>query len=101
MPESPLDLSPYEVLGVAASVSQDDLRKAFRRALRETHPDTGGDPNRFAAVQVAWQRVGTSEARALYDAGRSADTTASFQARTAPPRADSRPKARSHGHPGG
>ena len=101
MPESPLDLSPYEVLGVAASASQDDLRKAFRKALRETHPDTGGDSNRFAAVQLAWQRVGTAQARAVYDAGRGADPTATFEARTAPSRSDSRPKARAHGHPGG
>lgn len=101
MPESPLDLSPYEVLGVAASASQDDLRKAFRRALRETHPDTGGDPHRFTAVQLAWQRVGTPESRAAYDAGRGASASPTFAARPSSPRTDSRPRARSHGHPGG
>jgi len=101
MPESPLDLSPYEVLGVAASATQDDLRRAFRRALRETHPDTGGDPSRFTAVQLAWQRVGTVEARAAYDAGRGGYQTPTFAAGSASPRTDSRPKARAHGHPGG
>ncbi|MDH6180876.1 hypothetical protein M2152_001058 [Microbacteriaceae bacterium SG_E_30_P1] len=102
MPESPLDVSPYEVLGVSASATPEELKRAFRRALRETHPDTGGDPQRFAAVQLAWQRVGTVEARAAYDAGRSqASGNSSFAARPATPRADSRPRARSYGHPGG
>jgi hypothetical protein len=102
MPESPLDSSPYEVLGVAASVSQEELKRAFRRALRETHPDTGGDPARFAAVQLAWERVGSPADRAAYDAVRSAGAPhPTFAAQSAGPRQDTRPRARSHGHPGG
>ena len=97
-----MSASPYEVLGVAASVSDDELRRAFRRALRETHPDTGGDPKRFTAVQLAWERVGTSEKRAAYDAGhRVSDRHDTFSAQAARPRQDTRPRARSHGHPGG
>jgi curved DNA-binding protein CbpA len=99
MPESPMSASAYEVLGVSASVSHDALRKAFRKALRDTHPDTGGDPKRFTAVQLAWELVGTPEARAIYDAGRGA--TAGFTAKPATPRKGSRPAARSYGHPGG
>ena len=68
MPDSPLSASAYEVLGVQASASESELKRAFRRALRETHPDTGGDPARFAAVQDAWERVGTPEKRRSYDA---------------------------------
>lgn len=108
MPDSPLSASAYEVLGVEASASESELKKAFRRALRETHPDTGGDPTRFAAVQDAWERVGTPEKRRSYDAGsashsRSATgSSSSFSSRgSAPSREDSRPRARTHGHPGG
>lgn len=102
MSESPLSLSPYEVLGVAASVSDDELRKAFRKALRETHPDTGGDPKRFTAVQLAWERIGSPEKRAAYDAGRSTrGDHPTFTAQPARPRQDTRPKPRSYGHPGG
>jgi len=97
-----MSASPYEVLGVAATASEDDLRKAFRRALRATHPDTGGDPKRFTAVQLAWERVGSPEKRAAYDAGQGARLDReTFTAQAAPPRQDSRPRARSHGHPGG
>jgi len=103
MAESPLSASPYEVLGVPASVSDDDLRKAFRRALRETHPDTGGDPERFVAVQLAWERIGTREARDAFDAGRGSndEPKVSFEARTSSAPSASRPKARAFGHPGG
>ncbi|MEP6480662.1 MAG: DnaJ domain-containing protein [Rhodoglobus sp.] len=102
MPESPMSASPYEVLGVAASASEDELRKAFRKALRETHPDTGGDPKRFVAVQLAWERVGTPQQRGAYDSGHGrSDSHETFTAQPARPRQDSRPRARAYGHPGG
>ncbi|MFB2583538.1 DnaJ domain-containing protein [Herbiconiux liukaitaii] len=69
MSESPSARTPYEVFGVEASVSHDELRKAYRRLLRETHPDTGGDSARFVAVQHAWELIGTPEDRAAYDRG--------------------------------
>ncbi|MFZ7087735.1 J domain-containing protein [Curtobacterium sp. RRHDQ10] len=115
MTDSPADATPYEVLGVTATVDADELRRAYRRAARETHPDLGGDPQRFRALQSAWERVGTPEARRAYDSGAAA--SASIHAPSgssvwrsdagrsayAPPsaRRDSRPRARSFGHPGG
>lgn len=106
MHDSPLSASPYEVLGVARGASDDELRKAYRRMLRATHPDTGGDTARFDAVQRAWVLIGTSTARAAYDrggssAGGAASAHQTFAAQAAGPRRDSRPTARSHGHPGG
>lgn len=106
MPESPLSESPYEVLGVPSDADAATLRLAYRRALRHAHPDTGGDAIRFHAVQAAWELVGTPEARAAFDRG--IRTTAPSDAPHAPwapappkPRRDSRPLARSYGHPGG
>jgi hypothetical protein len=99
-----MSASPYEVLGVPANASEDDLRRAYRRLLRETHPDTGGDAQRFIAVQVAWERVGTTDARARYDRGHPAEADAE-PASWAPRRGDrttaGRPTARTYGHPGG
>ena len=69
MADSPLSDSPYEVLGVPADADAAALRLAYRRALRTAHPDTGGDPARFHAVQRAWELVGTPEARAAFDRG--------------------------------
>jgi hypothetical protein len=102
VPDSPIAATPYEVLGVGSAASDDELRRAYRKRLRETHPDTGGVATEFTAVQLAWEQVGTQDARARYDAGhtsRGASTT--FEAQPARPRRDTRPSARSYGHPGG
>jgi len=106
MPASPVSRTPYEVLGVPATAAQDDLRRAYRRLLRQTHPDVGGDAARFVAVQAAWEQVGTPEHRAAYDrgtpVGAPADEPRAWARPAGPTRpADTRPRARAHGHPGG
>lgn len=115
MTDSPLAATPYEVLGVSPSASTYELRRAYRRMLRAAHPDTGGSEVQFSAVQRAWERVGTPASRAIYDRGhaaaspgpasRKARTPASdetvWEARPARQFRDSRPSARSYGHPGG
>jgi hypothetical protein len=103
MPDSPLSSSPYEVLGVPASATQEELRKAYRRMLRRAHPDTGGTETLFVAVQRAWSVIGTPEARAAYDRGRTPRETAHTWAPQPPqpPSRPSRPQTRAYGHPGG
>jgi hypothetical protein len=107
MPESPIAATPYEVLRIPATASDEELRVAYRRRLRETHPDTGGDAVSFSAVQQAWALIGSPELRAQYDRGHThlagsqrADSAFSWAPHQAS-RADSRPRARSYGHPGG
>lgn len=103
MPDSPLAATPYEVLGVPADASHEELRSAYRRRLRETHPDTGGDAASFTAVQVAWSRIGTPDDRATYDGShlRHADHAFIWAPQDRSRTTDTRPRARSHGHPGG
>lgn len=61
----PVDL--YDVLGVDRSASTEELRAAYRRRARETHPDAGGDVGAFHAVQAAWEVLGDPERRRAYD----------------------------------
>ncbi|MFT4214295.1 MAG: DnaJ domain-containing protein, partial [Microbacterium sp.] len=110
--DSPLSASAYDVLGVTADVSDDELRRAYRARLRQTHPDTGGDAVRFVQVQRAWELVGAPDARAAYDRGHgfgagygpgrtgagSAHGTPDAAGWRPPSRpADTRPRARSFG----
>ncbi|CAN5175586.1 hypothetical protein BH09ACT6_BH09ACT6_11850 [soil metagenome] len=109
MPESPAAQSAYDVLGVSPTASEDELRRAYRQRLRETHPDTGGSAARFHAVQAAWARIGTAADRAEYDAGTGtrfdqADDRGSSRGGRASGASHQTPstlKARSFGHPGG
>lgn len=116
MPDSPSPASPYEVLGVPTGASMEDLRRAYRRRLRETHPDTGGEAVEFHAVQVAWRLIGTPDDRASFDASFTRTSTTAPSASTPPAswadfaaapddfsrrQPEPAPTARSYGHPGG
>src|SRR5699024_7456175 len=81
----------------------DALRKAYRLRLRETHPDTGGQAALFIQVQRAWELIGTPEARDAYDRGHGFGSAPSVSVTWRAPhaRADTRPRARSTGQPGG
>ena len=37
----------YSLLSVTKSVSQDDLKKAYKKASMQHHPDRGGDEEKF------------------------------------------------------
>lgn len=106
--DSPLSASAYEILGVDPSVDDAELRRAYRLRLRQTHPDTGGDAAIFIQVQRAWALVGTVESRAAYDRRSGVASAATPDADTGwsgwrpqAARTDTRPRARSYGHPGG
>lgn len=100
--DSPLSASAYEVLDVDPTATDDELRRAFRLRLRQTHPDAGGDAAAFIQVQRAWQLIGTPEDRAAYDRGHGFTDEVSWDGwQTPAARTDTRPKARSYGHPGG
>lgn len=106
--DSPLSASAYEILDVDPTVDDVELRRAYRLRLRQTHPDTGGDAAMFIQVQRAWALVGTVESRAAYDrrsgvAGATAAEPGTEWSGWRPPaaRTDTRPRARSYGHPGG
>ena len=75
--------NPYETLGVAPNASQDDIRKAYRKAAKETHPDLNpGKPeaeNRFKEINSAYDIVGDADKRKRYDAGEIDETGAERQ----------------------
>ena len=57
----------YEVLGVNKDASADEIKKAFRRAAVEHHPDRGGDETKFKEINEAYEVLKDSEKRKRYD----------------------------------
>ena len=100
--DSPLSASPYEVLGVDPTASDEELRRAYRLRLRQSHPDTGGDAAVFIRVQHAWELIGTAQARAGYDRGRDDDARRRWARHPSPGAfGGTRPRTRVHGEAGG
>ncbi len=57
----------YDVLGVKKDASPDEIKKAFRRAAVEHHPDRGGDETKFKEVNEAYEVLKDGEKRKRYD----------------------------------
>lgn len=77
--------SPYEILGVPHGATREEIKVAFRKAARASHPDLGGSEDQFKAVQQAYQ--------VLSDAQSSTRFEKSFQSPGHAPRAGSAPRA--------
>jgi molecular chaperone DnaJ len=75
----------YQVLGVSRDATQEEIKRAFRRKARETHPDANpGDADaehRFREAALAYEVLSDPARRASYDRGaqfESADFFSSF-----------------------
>lgn len=57
----------YEVLGVKKDASADEIKKAFRRAAIEHHPDRGGDEAKFKELNEAYEVLKDPAKKQRYD----------------------------------
>jgi len=57
----------YEILGISKNASPDEIKKAFRRAAIEHHPDRGGSEAQFKKINEAYEVLKDPEKRKRYD----------------------------------
>lgn len=82
----------YEVLGAARGASSEELKRAYRRAVRAAHPDTCGSAEAFQTVQDAWAVLGDPVRRREYDVRTSSN--GATQSRASPASSAGRPEER-------
>ncbi len=68
-----MDKDPYAALGVARTATQDEIKKAYRKIVKTSHPDINpGDDAaeaRFKAAGAAYDLLKDPEQRARFDRG--------------------------------
>lgn len=60
-------MNHYQTLGLSPTATAAEIKAAHRKLARKHHPDMGGDPVIFKAIQEAFDVLGDAVARAQYD----------------------------------
>lgn len=65
--------NPYDILGVTRSASADDIRRAYKRKAKETHPDLHPDDavkaEKFKSASAAYEILSDAQKRGQFDRG--------------------------------
>ena len=70
---------PYTVLEVSSHASAAEIKAAYRRLVKQHHPDAGGDDQRMLALNAAWEVLGDQDRRRKFDRTRISPPSASRQ----------------------
>ncbi len=57
----------YKELGLKQNATRTEIKSAYRLLAKKYHPDTGGDNEKFLALQLAWETLNDPHKKALHD----------------------------------
>lgn len=70
----------YETLNVSQTASQEDIKRSYRKLVKEHHPDkTGGDDAFFKKIAEAYEVLGDPIKRKKHDSARTFNTNDAWQ----------------------
>ena len=57
----------YKELGVPRNALKSEIKSAYRLLAKKYHPDTGGNNEKFLAIQLAWETLSDPQKKIMYD----------------------------------
>ena len=57
----------YKELGLKKNATRNEIKSAYRLLAKKYHPDTGGDNEKFLALQLAWETLNDPQKKAIHD----------------------------------
>ena len=57
----------YTQLGLKKNATRTEIKSAYRLLAKKYHPDTGGNKEKFLALQLAWETLNDPQKKAIYD----------------------------------
>ena len=62
-----MTINLYDELGLKKNATQDEIKSAYRRLVKQHHPDAGGEKERFLSIQDAWETLNDPFKKEQYD----------------------------------
>ena len=90
----------YEILGVTRLSNASEIKAAYKRRAKETHPDAGGSASAFAQVREAYRVLSSPLDRRSYDRSRIRQQSERYWYAQGPPPASRTTKSDGQGWPG-
>lgn len=57
---------PWDVLGVAKTATDDEIKRAYKKQAMQHHPDRGGNEEKFKECTLAYNSIKDAQSRAQY-----------------------------------
>ena len=57
----------YKELGLEKNATKSEIKSSYRSLVKQHHPDTGGEKERFLAIQNAWETLNDPIKKEKYD----------------------------------
>lgn len=57
----------YQVLGLNKNATQSDIKKSYKNLAKKSHPDVGGDEEKFKEISEAYETLSDENKRKEYD----------------------------------